>query len=317
MFTRAGAVGWQVPALMAVKDPGTELSCGLVFSCFMLCISIGANLFAVCVARKVSATASTSAALAVAVAAMSIPLVVPYPPSLYTVLAAFCVFETAVGALMPAMGVLRASIIPQGVQSTVMTAYRLPLNTLVVLGTRKRSPSHSHTDAPLVWAYTAPARLCMPTARVVHRARARATSHAERCRRAHARVRVLSRTGLAVRLDGCLCTQQRPLPPRTRSDLGHPTHARCIGDRRRAIGAQACDAQAVSSTSCSASDIALAPQPHTVQAGVQAGVRQGVRQGAPRAHQQPESDTPQGQPEGKGLAVEAQGGLSWVLSWRS
>ena len=48
---------------------------------------------------------------------------------------AFCVFEVTVGALTPALGIMRANIIPASIQSTMMPAYRLPLNAVVVIGT--------------------------------------------------------------------------------------------------------------------------------------------------------------------------------------
>lgn len=37
---------------------------------------------------------------------------------------------------MPGLGVMRAEIIPPGVQSTVMNLYRVPLNAVVVTGTK-------------------------------------------------------------------------------------------------------------------------------------------------------------------------------------
>merc|ERR1719502_1139946 len=69
-------------------------------------------------------------------ASMVLPFLVPYPPSFALVLAAFCGFEAACGAFMPGMGVLRAELIPASMQSTIMTAYRLPLNAVVVLVTQ-------------------------------------------------------------------------------------------------------------------------------------------------------------------------------------
>jgi len=124
-----------VPALMVVKPEGAHLPCGRIFSCFMLCISGGANLFAAGQSRH-SLCSLMSVALALSVGAMMLPLLVPYPPSFASVMGAFCAFEVAVGALQPSMGIMRASVIPEGVQSTMMTAYRLPLNIIVVLGTQ-------------------------------------------------------------------------------------------------------------------------------------------------------------------------------------
>lgn len=123
-----------VPALLALEG-GSNLPCGLAFSCFMLCISTGANLYSAAQAR-LGAVATTAVALLLAMISMLLPLLVPYPPSFALVFTFFCLFEVTVGALHPAFAVMRAKIIPTAIQSTMMSAYRLPLNGVVVVGTQ-------------------------------------------------------------------------------------------------------------------------------------------------------------------------------------
>merc|ERR1719360_69514 len=51
------------------------------------------------------------------------------------VLGAFLVFETCVGIFQPCGGVLRSKVIPDHLQGSVMNMFRIPLNSLVVIGT--------------------------------------------------------------------------------------------------------------------------------------------------------------------------------------
>merc|ERR1712187_1001571 len=51
------------------------------------------------------------------------------------VLGAFLVFETCVGVFNPCSGVLRSKVIPDKLQGSVMNMFRIPLNSLVVIGT--------------------------------------------------------------------------------------------------------------------------------------------------------------------------------------
>merc|ERR1712056_156486 len=54
---------------------------------------------------------------------------------LIPILGAFLVFETCVGIFQPCGGVLRSKVIPDKLQGSVMNMFRIPLNTLVVVGT--------------------------------------------------------------------------------------------------------------------------------------------------------------------------------------
>jgi MFS family permease len=138
-FFEGSMFGWVsqwVPALMHLKQDDDKLPIGIIFACLMLCISTGANLFAAAQSRGASVRTLMTLTLLLSFASMLLPFLVPYPPSFTLVLAAFCGFEAACGAFMPGMGVLRAEIIPASMQSTIMTAYRLPLNAVVVLVTQ-------------------------------------------------------------------------------------------------------------------------------------------------------------------------------------
>merc|ERR1712014_368135 len=55
---------------------------------------------------------------------------------LVSVLCGFFVFETCVGMMGPAAGVMRSKVIPDAVQGRVMNLFRIPLNILVVVGTK-------------------------------------------------------------------------------------------------------------------------------------------------------------------------------------
>ena len=138
-FFEGSMFGWVsqwVPALFALRPANSPaLPVGVIFACLMLCISTGANLFAALQSRGASVTTLMTLTLALSLCSMILPFLVPYPPSFTLVLIAFCGFEAACGAFMPAMGVLRAEIIPSSLQSTIMTAYRLPLNAVVVFVT--------------------------------------------------------------------------------------------------------------------------------------------------------------------------------------
>merc|ERR1719247_4043672 len=51
------------------------------------------------------------------------------------VLGAFLVFETCVGVFQPCGGVLRSKVIPDELTGSVGNMFRIPLNSLVVVGT--------------------------------------------------------------------------------------------------------------------------------------------------------------------------------------
>ncbi|KAG5186125.1 hypothetical protein JKP88DRAFT_269617 [Tribonema minus] len=121
-----------VPTLMAVA-PGGRLPTGLVFSSFMVCVTVGGVLTSVML-RRVGVEAGSAAVFAAAAAAMALPAAAPR--SFGAVLGAFLVLETCVGAFYACAGVMRARYLPDAYQGAIMNIFRLPLNVLVVVGTR-------------------------------------------------------------------------------------------------------------------------------------------------------------------------------------
>merc|ERR1711953_1659766 len=64
--------------------------------------------------------------------ALTVPV---YFSGLFPIFGAFLVFETCVGIFQPCGGVLRSKVIPDKLQGSVMNMFRIPLNSLVVIGT--------------------------------------------------------------------------------------------------------------------------------------------------------------------------------------
>ncbi|CAM9632541.1 unnamed protein product [Pylaiella littoralis] len=120
-----------VPTLKEVV-PGGVLPTGLIFSSFMVCITIGGVLFSIML-RKMTVELASALVFFVAAASMALPAV---SRDFHTVLGAFLVLETCVGAFYSCSGLMRSRYLPGGLQSSVMNIFRLPLNVLVVVGTR-------------------------------------------------------------------------------------------------------------------------------------------------------------------------------------
>jgi MFS transporter, MFS domain-containing protein family, molybdate-anion transporter len=120
-----------VPTLLALA-PNGKLPTGLVFSSFMVCVTIGGALSAAML-RRVTVEAGSCAVFAAAAAAMALPAV---SHSFYPVLCSFLLLETCVGAFYACAGVMRSRYLPDAQQGAIMNIFRLPLNVLVVVGTR-------------------------------------------------------------------------------------------------------------------------------------------------------------------------------------
>lgn len=122
-----------VPVMQGIVPGGREnLPTGLVFSCFMMCISLGGSISGLL--NRFNAESVAVGILLVAAVAMFVPVVVP--SSFWFVFAAFLVFEVCVGMWFSASGTMRSRYFPNGVMSTVMNIFRVPLNILVVTGTK-------------------------------------------------------------------------------------------------------------------------------------------------------------------------------------
>jgi len=122
---------WVPTMLGALK--GSPLPNGLVFASLMTCISLGGLLFSPSMLLGlVPAEQLGVGCFLVGAAALAVPV---FTNEVVPVLGAFLVFETCVGIFQPCGGVLRSKVIPDKLQGSVMNMFRIPLNTLVVVGT--------------------------------------------------------------------------------------------------------------------------------------------------------------------------------------
>jgi predicted MFS family arabinose efflux permease len=118
-----------VPTLLGLtKEP---LPTGLVFSCFMCCITIGGLLFER--AKAVPVEKLAIGVFALAALSVAIPVV---SRDFTVVFISFLGVELAVGMFFPCGGTLRSRYIPDELQGSAMNLCRLPLNILVVVGTK-------------------------------------------------------------------------------------------------------------------------------------------------------------------------------------
>mmetsp|Transcript_27907 Transcript_27907/g.64849 ORF Transcript_27907/g.64849 Transcript_27907/m.64849 type:complete len:454 (-) Transcript_27907:99-1460(-) len=120
-----------VPTMLGVLQ-GSPLPTGLVFSILMCSISLGGLLFA-SLNSAIGVEYGTLLVFLSGALALSIPV---FLTTLTPVLGSFIVFETCVGAFFPCAAYLRSKVIPNDVQGTVMNIFRVPLNILVVVGTK-------------------------------------------------------------------------------------------------------------------------------------------------------------------------------------
>lgn len=122
-----------VPSMLTILGrTNSSLPTGLVFSSFMCCITLGGLLFATLL-KFTSVEKGTVLVYFLSAASLSIPV---FFDDLFSVLAAFLLFEVCVGMFFPCSGMMRSKCIPDALQSRVMNLCRLPLNILVVTGTK-------------------------------------------------------------------------------------------------------------------------------------------------------------------------------------
>jgi len=139
-----------VPTMLGCLK-GSSLPTGLVFSSFMTCMSLGGLLFSPSLLLGLaSAEYIAVGVFLVAAAALSIPV---FSSSLFPVLCSFIVFETCVGTFFPCLGLLRSKVIPDSQQGGVMNIFRVPLNILVVVGTKLTDvyPTHFVFSIIICW----------------------------------------------------------------------------------------------------------------------------------------------------------------------
>eukprot|EP00933_Yihiella_yeosuensis_P022008 TRINITY_DN17323_c1_g1_i1.p1 TRINITY_DN17323_c1_g1~~TRINITY_DN17323_c1_g1_i1.p1 ORF type:complete len:449 (+),score=82.67 TRINITY_DN17323_c1_g1_i1:76-1422(+) len=123
---------WVPTMLGALK--GAPLPTGLVFSSFMCCMSLGGLLFSPSLLLGLMSAEKLAVGIfLVGAAALTVPV---FSTSLIPILLSFIVFETCVGTFFPCLGLLRSKVIPDSIQGSVMNIFRIPLNILVVVGTK-------------------------------------------------------------------------------------------------------------------------------------------------------------------------------------
>jgi len=141
-----------VPTLLSLDPPG-GLPTGCVFSALMMAITIGGILFpplqnflAKNVVQEHNAEEAAStiiyivASIAMAFPAWCISKLSDGSggsmPCLEICLVSFVLVELCVGLFMPVAGTLRSKYVPDNLQGAILNIFRLPLNAIVVLGTR-------------------------------------------------------------------------------------------------------------------------------------------------------------------------------------
>lgn len=122
-----------VPSMLQLLLPDGQLPTGLVFSCFMLSMTLGGMLFALILPYFPGGVLSLAAVVYfVAATSMAVPV---YKFEFWWVFISFLVLECLLGMFGSCGGTLRSIYYPEGMQSSIMSMFRLPLNILVVVGT--------------------------------------------------------------------------------------------------------------------------------------------------------------------------------------
>lgn len=112
---------------------GGLLPTGLVFSAFMLSMTAGGMLFGLLLPIfPGGAVALCALVFACSACAMLVPI---FCFEFWWVFSAFLVLEFMLGMFNSCGATLRSIYFPEGLQSSIMSIFRLPLNLLVVLGT--------------------------------------------------------------------------------------------------------------------------------------------------------------------------------------
>jgi len=118
-----------------ILDPSNP-PLGMVFSCFMVCIMMGAQLNTLLLGRGVRQERVLALAIAVniccmLVCAFSTSAEAPLPGLSF---AAFLGVELAVGMYFPSMGYLRSQVIPEEQRASIMNWFRVPMNLITCGG---------------------------------------------------------------------------------------------------------------------------------------------------------------------------------------
>jgi len=114
----------------ALTPEGQTPPYGFIFATFMLCCMLGSQIFSYCVeVLKMKSREIAVNTLAVATIAHVLLLL---QGTVYLNLIAFLLFEITVGVYFPAMGTIKAEMVPEAYRSTVYNIFRIPLNFIVI-----------------------------------------------------------------------------------------------------------------------------------------------------------------------------------------
>ncbi|CAD7924255.1 unnamed protein product [Amoebophrya sp. A120] len=122
-----------------------DLPYGLIFSCFMLSMTLGGALSGILIpylgAHMMCITVYICAACA-----MAVPI---FMYDFWPVLVCFLSLECVLGMFNAGGGLLRSQFYPEEMQSSLMSVFRIPLNLLVVFGTKLTSYAQKQGAASL------------------------------------------------------------------------------------------------------------------------------------------------------------------------
>eukprot|EP00597_Dinobryon_sp_UTEXLB2267_P001631 CAMPEP_0170080960 /NCGR_PEP_ID=MMETSP0019_2-20121128/16952_1 /TAXON_ID=98059 /ORGANISM="Dinobryon sp., Strain UTEXLB2267" /LENGTH=415 /DNA_ID=CAMNT_0010295161 /DNA_START=193 /DNA_END=1440 /DNA_ORIENTATION=- len=140
-----------VPSLLSVNTG--SLPTGLVFSAFMLAMTAGGMLFGLLLpVFPGDAEGLCGAVYLLAAASMLVPV---FFFDFWSVLVSFLVLEAMVGMFNSCGATLRSRYYPESMQSSIMSVFRLPLNLLVVIGTKMTNNASDKSALQVVFAVLA------------------------------------------------------------------------------------------------------------------------------------------------------------------
>lgn len=116
------------PILEQRSGEGVQVPHGMIFSGFMVCKMFGSQVFHILESRLLPERLLRIVLACSAVAFCSAVVFTHY----WFTLGVFCVFEFGLGIYWPVMAVLRAKYVPNKMRATMTSAFRIPLNILVI-----------------------------------------------------------------------------------------------------------------------------------------------------------------------------------------
>ena len=132
-----------VPSLLSAGDG--VLPTGLIFSCFMISMTIGGIVFSL-VLSHFTVDAEFLCVLVYVVSAFTM-LIPAFTFQFWPVFISFLLLECMLGMFNSCGAQLRSRYYPDNLQSSIISVFRLPLNLLVVLGTKLSERASSDIPA--------------------------------------------------------------------------------------------------------------------------------------------------------------------------